>query len=222
MAQRGTGSRGRFEWKLLIDMNLSPRWIEALADAGIEARHYLACLKDRHGVLSPEILSCRTDSVQSLVCHPSSRACPGAVAPDRATSGRGSVPVGRRRIRPAGAERRIQLGTTGLEPGRARPAGPGATFVPNSAADDRSRAARARARATLTPPLGPSVRPWNRENTSSSTWGGCISSVKGTDRSSASSSAGLDEARIHAGARAARKRAVRPHGLGRHHEGANA
>ena len=29
MAQRGAGSRGRFELKLLIDMNLSPRWIEA-------------------------------------------------------------------------------------------------------------------------------------------------------------------------------------------------
>ncbi len=40
MAQRGAGSRGRFELKLLIDMNLSPRWIEALADAGIEARHW--------------------------------------------------------------------------------------------------------------------------------------------------------------------------------------
>ena len=26
--------------KLLIDMNLSPQWIEALADAGIEARHW--------------------------------------------------------------------------------------------------------------------------------------------------------------------------------------
>ena len=40
MAQRGARSRGRFELKLLIDMNLSPRWIEALADAGIEARHW--------------------------------------------------------------------------------------------------------------------------------------------------------------------------------------
>ena len=40
MAQRGAGSRGRFEFKLLIDMNLSPQWIEALADAGIEARHW--------------------------------------------------------------------------------------------------------------------------------------------------------------------------------------
>ena len=27
----------RFELKLLIDMNLSPRWIEALADAGIRS-----------------------------------------------------------------------------------------------------------------------------------------------------------------------------------------
>ena len=40
MAQRGAGSRDRFELKLLIDMNLSPRWIEALAGAGIEARHW--------------------------------------------------------------------------------------------------------------------------------------------------------------------------------------
>ena len=40
MAQRGAGSRGRFELKLLIDMNLSPRWVEALADVGIEARHW--------------------------------------------------------------------------------------------------------------------------------------------------------------------------------------
>ena len=40
MAQRGAGNRGRFELKLLIDMNLSPRWIEALADAAIEARHW--------------------------------------------------------------------------------------------------------------------------------------------------------------------------------------
>ena len=40
MAQRGAGSRGRFELKLLIDMNLSPRWIEAQADASIEARHW--------------------------------------------------------------------------------------------------------------------------------------------------------------------------------------
>ena len=40
MAQRGAGNRGRFELKLLTDMNLSPRWIEALADAGIEARHW--------------------------------------------------------------------------------------------------------------------------------------------------------------------------------------
>ncbi len=40
MAQRGAGSHGRFELKLLIDMNLSPRWVEALADAGIEARHW--------------------------------------------------------------------------------------------------------------------------------------------------------------------------------------
>ena len=57
MAQRGTGSpwsslipssrargdssprHGRFELKLLIDMNLSPQWIEALVDAGVEARH---------------------------------------------------------------------------------------------------------------------------------------------------------------------------------------
>lgn len=40
MAQRGAGSHGRLELKLLIDMNLSPRWIEALADAGIAARHW--------------------------------------------------------------------------------------------------------------------------------------------------------------------------------------
>ena len=39
-AQRGAGSHGRLELKLLIDMNLSPRWIETLADAGIEARHW--------------------------------------------------------------------------------------------------------------------------------------------------------------------------------------
>ena len=40
MAQQGAGSHGRFELKLLIDMNLSPQWIEALADAGIEAQHW--------------------------------------------------------------------------------------------------------------------------------------------------------------------------------------
>lgn len=28
--------------KLLIDMNLSPRWVESLEDAGIEARHWSA------------------------------------------------------------------------------------------------------------------------------------------------------------------------------------
>ena len=40
MAQRGAGSHGRLELKLLIDMNLSPQWTEALADAGIEAHHW--------------------------------------------------------------------------------------------------------------------------------------------------------------------------------------
>ena len=40
MARRGAGSRGQFELKLLLDMNLSPQWIEALAEAGIEARHW--------------------------------------------------------------------------------------------------------------------------------------------------------------------------------------
>ena len=39
-AWRSEESHGRFELKLLIDMNLSPQWIEPLADAGIEARHW--------------------------------------------------------------------------------------------------------------------------------------------------------------------------------------
>ena len=42
VAQRRAGSRGRFQLTVLIDMNLSPRWVETLERAGIEARHWSA------------------------------------------------------------------------------------------------------------------------------------------------------------------------------------
>ena len=40
MAGRGAGGRISFFMKLLVDMNLSPRWTDFLADAGIEAVHW--------------------------------------------------------------------------------------------------------------------------------------------------------------------------------------
>jgi predicted nuclease of predicted toxin-antitoxin system len=41
--------------KLLIDMNLSPRWVDTLANAGVEATHW--SLLGAHNALDSEIMS---------------------------------------------------------------------------------------------------------------------------------------------------------------------
>lgn len=42
MAQRRAANRSRFQLKVLIDMNLSPRWVGTLESARIEARQWSA------------------------------------------------------------------------------------------------------------------------------------------------------------------------------------
>ena len=42
MAQGRAGNRSRFQLKVLIDMNLSPRWVGTLESARIEARQWSA------------------------------------------------------------------------------------------------------------------------------------------------------------------------------------
>src|SRR6218665_2467579 len=42
MARRRTRGHAGHSMKLLVDMNLSPRWVDVLADAGIEAAHWSA------------------------------------------------------------------------------------------------------------------------------------------------------------------------------------
>lgn len=53
--------------KLLVDMNLSPRWVVALADAGIEAVHW--SMLGAMNAPDPEIMAYATDNDYVVLTH---------------------------------------------------------------------------------------------------------------------------------------------------------
>jgi predicted nuclease of predicted toxin-antitoxin system len=53
--------------KLLVDMNLSPRWVGVLADAGIEAAHWITC--GAKNAPDPEIMAYAREDGYVVLTH---------------------------------------------------------------------------------------------------------------------------------------------------------